>query len=90
ALVGECRQRQMQRGGRLNAALSLTDMQEACALQKADAGMLQQAVTRLKLSTRAYHRILKIARTIADLAQQDQIGRSQLLEAINYRQFDQP
>jgi len=50
--------------------------------------LLEQAITKLGLSARAYHRILKVARTIADLAGEDQIGLPHLTEAIGYRRLD--
>ena len=49
---------------------------------------MEQAMTRLGLSARAYHRVLKVARTIADLAGEEAIGVSHLSEAIGYRRFD--
>ena len=50
--------------------------------------LLQQAVEKLRLSGHAYHRILKLARTIADMEQSDSIKRQHLLEAVNYRKLD--
>ena len=50
--------------------------------------LLNDAVSRLKLSTRACFRILRIARTIADLAAEESVQARHLLEAINYRRFD--
>ena len=50
--------------------------------------LLQQTVEKLRLSGRAYHRILKLARTIADMEQSDSIKRQHLLEAVNYRKLD--
>ena len=49
--------------------------------------MLEQALDKLGLSIRAYHRILKLSRTIADLAASDKIQREHLLEAMSYRQL---
>jgi magnesium chelatase family protein len=50
--------------------------------------LLEQAIDKLGLSHRAYHRILKVARTIADLANIDNIGIAHLSEAIGYRRLD--
>ena len=47
-----------------------------------------EALQQLKLSARSYHKLLKVARTIADLKQQPEISRAELLEALSYRAFD--
>lgn len=86
--VVECRAWQMERGGMINARLEQKEVQQFCALADSDKALLDGAMTRLRLSTRAYFRILKIARTIADLAEVENIARPHLLEAINYRRFD--
>ena len=59
-----------------------------CRLQEEDAAWLEALMTKLELSVRAWHRILKVARTIADLAQQPDIQREHLAEAISYRCMD--
>jgi magnesium chelatase family protein len=59
-----------------------------CKLDAAGESLLGEAVRRLGLSARAYHRILKVARTIADLDHQDNIAPHHLLEAIQYRSLD--
>jgi magnesium chelatase family protein len=86
--VLHCRQRQLQRQDDLNARLSEAELKEHCALSAADTTLLNDAVTRLKLSTRACFRVLRIARTLADLAGDSGIARTQLLEALNYRRFE--
>ena len=50
--------------------------------------LLEQAIDRLGMSARAYHRVLKLARTIADLAGRETIATAHLAEAIQYRQLD--
>jgi magnesium chelatase family protein len=75
----------MQRAGKPNAALSTREIERDCALADAERALLQRAMDKLGLSARAYHRVLRVARTIADLASADRIGREHLAEAIQYR-----
>jgi len=79
---------QLERQGRLNAHLDLGAVRQHCRLTTEDERWLEQAVERLGLSRRASHRALKVARTLADLGQQDRIGRAHLAEALQYRQLD--
>ena len=88
ARVTEARERQQQRGKALNSRLNNCQIEEFCSLHDADRLLLQNAMQRLQLSARAYHRILKLARTIADLAGHETITSSHLGEAIGYRQLD--
>ena len=59
-----------------------------CALSEQVRAFLEQAMARLGLSARAYHRVLKVTRTIADLAGDEQIATAQMAEAIQYRSLD--
>jgi magnesium chelatase family protein len=59
-----------------------------CTLDNAGRRLITQALERLGLSARAYHRVLKVARTIADLAGRDAIAPAHLSEAIGYRRLD--
>ncbi|MBN4075926.1 YifB family Mg chelatase-like AAA ATPase [Gammaproteobacteria bacterium AH-315-E17] len=86
--VEQCRQRQLDRSGKTNTYLNQQEILSYCQLENADRLLLNKAMQQLKLSTRAYFRILKVARTIADFADEDRIHRRHLLEAITYRQFD--
>lgn len=88
ARVLAARQRQLVRAGKINALLTPREMDAYCHLQEEDAAWLEALMTKLELSVRAWHRILKVARTIADLAQQPDIQREHLAEAISYRCMD--
>lgn len=71
-----------------NAELTPKLMEEYCALDKESNEILSQFFERLKLSARAYSKILKVARTIADLDNFEQIQKIHLIEAIQYRSLD--
>ena len=77
-----------QRGVYANAHMSARDLRRHCRLSPAVEAVLRQAVTRLGLSARAYHRVLKIARTIADLAGAAELSTAHVGEAIQYRSLD--
>lgn len=83
--VSQARQIQLQRQGCANHDLSAKQLETFCHISKPDAQFLQQAVERLGLSARGYHRVLKVARTLADLAQQAHIQKQNLTEALSYR-----
>ena len=85
ARVIAARERQQLRAGKTNATLSNREAQRDCELITADRNLLERALDRLGLSARAYHRILRVARTIADLAESERIGTPHLTEAIQYR-----
>ncbi|MFK5951149.1 MAG: YifB family Mg chelatase-like AAA ATPase [Methylococcales bacterium] len=76
------------RCGKVNAALTTVEVKKYCALSEQGHQILEQAMDQFGLSHRAYHRILKLARTIADLAHSEQIEISHLSEAIGYRKLD--
>ena len=86
--VSRCRRLQLQRSDKCNAALSNREIEALCALPPKDVAILDKAINRFGLSARAYHRILKVARTIADLAGVNQIQTPHLMEAIGFRQLD--
>jgi magnesium chelatase family protein len=66
------------------------DLRTHCRVSDAADALLRSAITRLRLSARAYHRILKIARTIADLAGCAHIEPAHVSEAVQYRSLDRP
>ncbi|MDX1573155.1 MAG: YifB family Mg chelatase-like AAA ATPase [Methylophaga sp.] len=86
--VIKARQIQLKRAGKANATLQHKQLEVFCPLREQDFQLVEHAISRLGLSARAYHRILKVARTIADLAGSEQIQTSHLSEAIGYRRLD--
>ncbi|KMT66144.1 YifB family Mg chelatase-like AAA ATPase [Catenovulum maritimum] len=86
--VIEARNIQLQRQGKLNHKLSNSELKQYCHLTNQDADFLETAIDKLGLSIRAYHRILKVSRTIADLKHASQIDRSHLAQALSYRAMD--
>lgn len=79
---------QMTRQGVLNSALTNQQIKEFCPLISADQRFITQAIDALGLSMRAYHRTLKVARTIADLQDAKQIEQAHIAEALSFRNFD--
>ncbi len=86
--VSAARARQLKRANCINAHLTPADIEKYCKLTDSDYQLLETAVSKLHLSPRAYHRILKVARTLSDLADAPQIQTVALSEAIRYRTFD--
>jgi len=83
--VVAARERQIARQGKPNAALTPEEIEFHCLPDCAGAALIKQALTRLDLSARAYHRILKVARSIADLSGDHIIRGPHVAEAIHYR-----
>lgn len=88
ARVCLARQCQIDRAGKPNAWLDNREAERDCALGSSERALFDRAVERLGLSARAYHRVLRLARTIADLAGQPNIEAAHLSEAIQYRRLD--
>jgi magnesium chelatase family protein len=91
--VIKARERQAERykdnpGVYCNAQMSSKMLKEICVITQAGSNLLKVAMERLNLSARAYDRILKVSRTIADLADSDDIKPEHLAEAIQYRSLD--
>jgi magnesium chelatase family protein len=86
--VAAARERQLARQGRPNAVLTPREVDRWCRPDAAGETLLKQAIARLGLSARAYHRVLKVARTIADLAAAEAIAVAHVAEAIQYRRLD--
>jgi magnesium chelatase family protein len=89
ARVARARAMQSARGVAINARLPVRELQTHCALQRAAEQLLARAVSKLHLSARAHHRILRVARTIADLGQSESILEQHLAEAIQLRRAEQ-
>jgi magnesium chelatase family protein len=81
-------QRQLERQGKANARLAVKDIDKYCVPDTLGENLLKQAISRLNFSARAYHRVLKVARTIADLAASDGITSTHIAEAVQYRKLD--
>lgn len=88
ARVEMARERQLGRAGKPNQSLTPNEIDRTCPLEEADRRLMGQALRQLGLSARAYHRVLKVARTIADLAGNHRIETPHLSEAIGYRRLD--
>jgi magnesium chelatase family protein len=71
-----------------NSQLTGSAIRQFCPLGSREQKIMEQAFERMNLSARAYHRIIKVARTIADLEGEEKIRDSHLLEAIGYRSAD--
>jgi len=88
ARVEGARARQQARAAKPNAALGPRELERDCRLDDTSRALLTQVLQRLSLSARAYHRILKVGRTIADLAGSDAVSTAHLSEAVGYRRLD--
>lgn len=83
--VSDAYARQMQRAGKVNSRLGPEEVEEYCQLDDAQHQWLARALDKFNLSARAIHRTLKVARTIADMQESDDIGSDHLREALSYR-----
>lgn len=89
ARVALCRQRQLTRNeGKTNSQLDSQGIDVHCKLERGEQLLMEKAIEKLQLSARAYHRILKVARTVADLDQGERILQKHIAEALSYRQLD--
>ena len=90
--VRRARDKQVQRlapfGLSCNAQLNAKTLREYCKLDEGTRDLLKNAINKLGLSARAYNRILKVARTVADLDDMENIQLHHVAEAINYRTLD--
>ena len=86
--VASARTRQLERQGRSNSRLEGDSVLECTRADGPSLALLGTAMQRLALSARAYHRVLRVARTIADLAGEERVGAGHVAEAITFRQLD--
>jgi magnesium chelatase family protein len=86
--VIEAHERQRQRQGKPNALLDTRELEAHCIVEPEAEALAKQAIARLSLSARAYHRVLRVARSIADLAGTETIAAAHVAEAIQYRRMD--
>jgi magnesium chelatase family protein len=86
--VRQARRRQMERGPTLNGRLSTEEVRRFCIIRGGARRLLRMAVEEYSLSARAYHRVLKIARTLADLGSRAEIETEDVAEAVQYRALD--
>ncbi len=93
ARVEKARERQQKRFAgtnlQVNADMGPAEVRQFCELDEASRSLIKTAMKQMNLSARAYHRILKLARTIADLADSEKIETAHLAEAIQYRPREQ-
>ena len=88
--VIKARQRAMARQGKTNQLLSAKELNQLCPLTEAQHLYLSNAMEKLGLSIRAWHRIIRVARTLADLAESEHLLDGHLAEAVSYRRLDRP
>jgi magnesium chelatase family protein len=83
--VQSARECMLERRGKPNALLQSRELEQHCAVDADASALLQRAIGKLGLSARSYHRTLKVARSIADLAATDRIMSAHVAEALGYR-----
>ena len=86
--VCRARERQQQRQGNLNAHLSVAALNDQVPLRSEEKHLLSRAAEQYRLSARGFHRVLRVARSVADLEGEARVGNRQLMEALSYRAMD--
>ncbi|MFV2089520.1 MAG: ATP-binding protein, partial [Pseudomonadales bacterium] len=86
--VARARQRQLQRQGQLNAFLAMPALNAHVALGTEEKRILSRASDRYRLSARGFHRVLRVARSVADMEGEVRVGPRQLVEALGYRAME--
>jgi magnesium chelatase family protein len=90
AAVFAARDRQLRRAGKLNSALSAAELRKLAPIDDAALNLLNDTMVKLRLSARSYHRVVRVALTIADLAGRDRIETAHIAEAIQLRRAMAP
>lgn len=85
ARVNRARAVQYARQGKVNAALSVTELDDMAMVSKEAKTALGELLEKLSLSARSFHRIMRVARTLADLADNEEVGRTHVLRAVSFR-----
>lgn len=88
ARVARAHARQLARQGKANGRLGVREVQERCALDRSSRALIESATRRFRLSARGFHRLLRVARTCADLAGESEIRPQDISEAIALRALD--
>jgi len=83
--IAECRARQLARAGKLNCDLGVEELEQSCQLPRKLRARLAHTMEKLKMSARTAHRVIKVARSIADYSGRTDISEGDLLEAVSYR-----
>jgi magnesium chelatase family protein len=86
--VISAQERQFKRQGKLNKSLSGKEIEQYCSLSETESLFLSKAMQSMNLSMRAYHRTMRVARTIADLECVERVNQQHLAEALSFRSFD--
>ncbi|MFT4676071.1 MAG: magnesium chelatase family protein [Patiriisocius sp.] len=85
--VAQARHLMMTKRGKLNAHLSSKESEQYCRLKRADRKMLDEAMHKLGLSARGFYKVLKVARTLADLSEEEDLAAPHLAEALAFRRL---
>ena len=79
------RDKQYARQGKVNSALSVSELDTSARIKKEAQEALGGLLEKLSLSARSFHRIMRVARTLADLAGDEEVGRSHVMKAVGFR-----
>jgi magnesium chelatase family protein len=86
--ISQCRQQQLKRSGKINSRLAASDIENYCDISDKSRKRIAKVMESLGMSARAFHRVLKLARTIADFEQHKHISDNDLMEALSHQRSD--